>query len=320
MRIRLFLIAIFLALFTINCSLAWLTGSRAESTEAQTPTTTPTSSTTTPSSQSPAPQGTGTTTPREIQAVAAQPTATDQSYVLNELTFEVKKLAAEVRHLQSELAELQAKNQMWANPLAVYDKEIILANGGSFFGKIIYQDDKIIKVETLIGYFILDKEQVVRVVTTIPTKPTEQFVPEEVASDIRKSSETVAPPTYISKTGEPASITEPPSRNANCVLVGNIKERKDRSGNTIFSGEIKNIGSRRADFVKINFIFRKNWSGDTETKTAFVEGSYYTFEGSGVTSNNSLLPGATGTFELIVPKNFGTFIGYSYNIDWEQFK
>ena len=88
-----------------------------------------------------------------------------------------------------------------------------------------------------------------------------------------------------------------------------------RRGRTPPSG-----GSRRSDFVKINFIFRKNWSGDTETRTAFVEGSYYTFEGSGITTNNSLLPGASGTFELIIPKNFGTFIGYSYNIDWEQFK
>ena len=102
--------------------------------------------------------------------------------------------------------------------------------------------------------------------------------------------------------------------------MGNIKERKDLSGNTILSGEIKNIGGRRADFVKINIVFRKNWSGDTETRTAFVEGSYVTFEGTGITSNNSLLPGATGTFEMIIPKDFGQFIGYTYNIDWEVYR
>lgn len=320
MKIKISFIVSLLVIFTISCSFFQKDTEPAES-SAPTPSTP--AATTTPQVNQPPVTQTATTpqeVQREIPAVRAQPTTGDQGYVLNELTFEVKKLAAEVKHLQSELAELQAKNQMWANPLAIYDKEIIMNNGGSFFGKIIYQDDKIIKVETLIGYLVLDKEQVVRVVSVVPAKPTEQFVPEEVAQDLSQKGKIPAPPSYVSKAAEPAALTEPPTRTANCVLVGNIKERKDRSGNTIFSGEIKNIGSRRADFVKINFIFRKNWSGDTETRTAFVEGSYYTFEGSGITTNNSLLPGATGTFELIVPKNFGTFIGYSYNIDWEQFK
>jgi len=258
--------------------------------------------------------------PREVAAAPVQATSADQNYVINELTFEVKKLSAEVKHLQSALQELQAKNQMWANPLSMYDKEIIMENGASVYGKIIYQDDKIVKVETLIGYLILDKPQIVRVVTNVTEKPAEQYVPEELATDMKESSSTASQAPYVSKVGEPSKVTEPVSRTANCVLVGNVKERKDRTGNTIFSGEIKNIGSRRADFVKINFVFRKNWSGDTETRTAFVEGSYFTFEGSGITSNNSLLPGASGNFELIIPKEFGTFIGYSYNIDWEIYQ
>ncbi|MDD5062357.1 MAG: hypothetical protein PHN44_08800 [Candidatus Marinimicrobia bacterium] len=255
--------------------------------------------------------------PREVVAAPVKATSADQSYVINELTFEVKKLSAEVKHLQSALQELQAKNQMWANPLTIYDKEIIMENGASIFGKIIYQDDKIIKVETLIGFLIIDKNQVVRVVTNVIEKPAEQYVPAELAGDIKDSGPLASQAPYISKVAEPSQVTEPVSHSANCVLVGNVKERKDRSGNTIFSGEIKNIGNRRADFVKINFIFRKNWSGDSETRTAFIEGSYFTFEGSGITSNNSLLPGASGTFEMIIPKEFGTFIGYSYNIDWE---
>ncbi len=258
--------------------------------------------------------------PREVATAPVQATSTDQNYVINELTFEVKKLSAEVKHLQSALLELQAKNQMWANPLSIYDKEIIMENGGSIYGKIIYQDEKIIKVETLIGYLILDKAQVVRVVTNTVEKPAEQYVPQELSSDIKESTPPTAQAPYISKTEAPAQLTEPVSHTANCVLVGNVKERKDQSGNTIFSGEIKNIGSRRADFVKINFVFRKNWSGDTETRTAFAEGSYYTFEGSGITSNNSLLPGASGKFEMVIPKEFGNFIGYSYNIDWELYQ
>lgn len=251
-----------------------------------------------------------------------QSTPTDQNYVINELTFEVKKLAAEVKHLQNGLQEMQSKSQMWMNPLSMYDKEIVMDNGSSFFGKIIYQDEKIVKIETVIGYIVLQKPNIVRVITNVPEKPTDQYLPDEVAVDIKSSSPVpqIVPPTYTTQTGEPSKLTDSPSRIANCVLIGNVKENKDRTGNTIFTGEVKNIGSRRADFVKINFIFRKNWSGETDTKTAFVEGSYYTFEGSGITTNNSLLPGASGTFQLIIQKSFGAFIGYSYSIEWEQYK
>ncbi|RKY56936.1 MAG: hypothetical protein DRP89_00440 [Candidatus Neomarinimicrobiota bacterium] len=255
-------------------------------------------------------------------SASMQTTSADKSYVINELTFEVKKLSAEVKHLRSELQDLQARSQMWMNPLAMYNKEIIMDNGSSIFGKIIYQDDKIIKVETLMGFLVLDKPKIVRVITNIPEKPAEQYVPEELAIDMQGKTSSTQPvqPNYISKTKTPSEITESSVKTANCVLVGNIKEKKDRSGNTIFSGEVKNIGNRRADFVKINFVFRKNWSGDTQTRTAFVEGSYFTFEDSGITTNNSLLPGASGTFELILQKSFGNFIGYSYTIDWEQYK
>ena len=260
--------------------------------------------------------------PSKRASAPERTTFADRNYVMNELTFEVKKLSAEVKHLRSELQDLQSRSQMWMNPLAMYNKEIIMDNGTSIFGKIIYQDEKIVKVETLIGFLVLDKPNIVRVITNIPEKPAEQYVPDELAIDMQKTPSSALPvqPGYISRIGEPSEIRESSVRTANCVLVGNIKERKDRSGNTIFSGEIKNIGNRRADFVKINFVFRKNWSGDTQTRTAFIEGSYFTFEDSGITTNNSLLPGASGTFELIIQKTFGSFIGYSYTIDWEQYQ
>ncbi|MCH8025088.1 MAG: hypothetical protein IIB43_10335 [Candidatus Marinimicrobia bacterium] len=104
----------------------------------------------------------------------------------------------------------------------------------------------------------------------------------------------------------------------NVVLVGTITESKDRTGNLKLAGQVKNIGGRRADFVKLNFVFRQDWSGNTKTLTSFVKGSFHTFE-SGITSDSSLLPGATGAVEQYVPKSFGTFIGYSYTIDWEDY-
>ena len=100
-------------------------------------------------------------------------------------------------------------------------------------------------------------------------------------------------------------------------VVGELK--KDAQGNVVFNGEIKNIGGRRSDFVKVDFVFRKNWSGETKTLTTFVRGGYHTFD-SGITTDATLLPGATGAFELYVPHDFGSFIGYSYVIDWEEYE
>ena len=95
--------------------------------------------------------------------------------------------------------------------------------------------------------------------------------------------------------------------------------KESYSDNIIFDSEIKNIGGRRADFVKVDFVFRKNWSGETRTLTTFIKGSYNTFD-TGIVSDASLLPGANGKFDLYVPQDFGTFIGYSYVIDWEEYQ
>ena len=70
---------------------------------------------------------------------------------MNELSFEIKKLSAEVKHLSSELENLKSLSKMWVNPLAIYSKEIIMKNGSTVFGKIVYQDESELKVETLVG-------------------------------------------------------------------------------------------------------------------------------------------------------------------------
>jgi hypothetical protein len=262
------------------------------------------------------------TVPQEGRTTAAP--GSDQSYVLNELNFEVKKLGAEVRHLSGELRDLQAKSAMWANPLTIYSKEIILDNGSTFYGKIVYQDEKILKVETLIGYLIIERASVVRIVENVPEQSTGAVGEAETPG---MSETTTAPanrvtePSYVSAqpTTQPAREVARSSFAPNVVLVGTINETKDRSGNLKLSGQVKNIGGRRADFVKLNFVFRQDWSGHTKTLTTFVKGSFNTFE-SGITSDASLLPGATGNFELYIPKSFGSFIGYSYTIDWEDYR
>ena len=239
----------------------------------------------------------------------------NKDYILNELSFEIKKMTAEVKYLNEELEDLKALSKMWINPLAIYSKEIIMKNGSTVFGKIVYQDEEQLKVESLVGYLIINRSDVVRIVDNVVTEEQAEYVPEQVRDSYTPPPmPKLAQPQYTS-----AERTNDKKYSANCVLVGNITEKKDAQGNIVFNGEIKNIGGRRSDFVKVDFVFRKNWSGETKTLTTFVRGGYHTFD-SGITTDATLLPGATGAFELYVPNDFGSFIGYSYVIDWEEYE
>lgn len=258
-------------------------------------------------------------TAAEVPATGATPVGgTDQNYIINELSFELKKMAAEIKHLNSEVENLKAQSKMWVNPLAIYSKEIILKNGSTVFGKVVYQDEKTLKVETLVGYLVIDRGTIVRIIDNVVSEETQEYVPEQIR-------DSYSPPP-MPKLAEPkytaagtADRDAGKKYSANCVLVGNINETKDKQGNIVFAGEIKNIGGRRADFVKVDFVFRKNWSGETKTLTTFIRGAFHTFD-SGITTDATLLPGAVGSFELYVPHSFGSFIGYSYVIDWEEYE
>ena len=228
--------------------------------------------------------------------------------ILEDLRMDIKKMNAELDYQNESLTKLEAQIQVWANPFAIYNKEIVLNNGSSIFGKIVYQDQDVMKVETLIGQLIIDRNTIVRVVNQVSAYGnlnTESANMSNSADEIEPSGVNL-----IQK-----RIT---SLSAHLVLVGDIKEEKDGSANTVLKGEVKNIGNKRADFSKIIFTFRTNWQGDTKTLTAFINGITNTFE-TGISSDNSILPHAIGDFELIIPKSFGSFIGYSYEIDWSQY-
>jgi len=231
------------------------------------------------------------------------------SYIADEMNFEIKKLKAELKHTKDEVRELKAKSEIWTNPLSVYNKEIILNNGSTVFGKIVYQDKEILKAETLIGYLTIDRSTIVRIVENITETPPEKIEQQIIEESGIKTKGSSGIDFLQNKEGKDGG---------NVILLGNINEFKDKTNNTILTGEVKNIGNKRADFAKINFIFRKDWKGETETLTAFVQGTNHTFE-SGIVTDSSVLPGATAKFELIIPQSFGLFIGYSYSIDWEQF-
>ncbi len=230
--------------------------------------------------------------------------------VLAELHMQIKNLKAELDYHQEDLTKIKTQTKIFTNPFAVYNKEIVLENGSSLFGKIIYQDQDVMKVETLIGQLIIDRNTIVRVVNQIGSynKFGDDYAKAAV-EDMIGNSETSGI-NLIQKRIQ--------SQSAQLILVGDISEEKDASGNTVLTGEVKNIGNKRADFAKIIFVFRMNWQGETKSLTTFINGVTNTFN-SGLSSDNSILPHALGNFELIIPKSFGIFIGYKYEIDWSQY-
>ncbi len=241
-----------------------------------------------------------------------------EEYVMTEVSFELKKMAAELDHMSGQVRDLQARSEMWINPLSIYQKEVILDNGSTIFGKVVYQDEEILKIESLVGYLVIDRSTVVRIVENVMAQEEPEYVPEQIRESYSPPPmPKLAQPRYVS--AESGGRAASRDRAANIVLVGNIAEKKDRSNNVALAGQVKNVGGNRADFVKVNFVLRKNWSGETRTLTTFVAGSYYTFD-SGITTDSSLLPGATGNFEVIIPADVGSFLGYSYTIDWEEYE
>ena len=225
--------------------------------------------------------------------------------IIEDLRMDIKKLRAELDYQHENLSKLEAQTKVFANPFAIYNKEIVLNNGSSIFGKIVYQDQDVMKIETLIGQLIIDRNTIIRVVNQVSA-----YGNFDEESSINQSDGSLDAVSLIQK-----RVT---NLSAHLVLVGDITEEKDGSGNTVLSGEIKNVGNKRADFSKIIFTFRTNWHGDSKTLTAFINGITNTFQ-TGISSDNSILPHAVGNFQMVIPKSFGTFIGYSYVIDWSQY-
>ena len=236
--------------------------------------------------------------------------------IIEEQGLQIKKLRAELDFLNEELYQLKAQSQVWENPFSIYNKEIVLDNGSTIYGKIIYQDQEIIKVETLIGGLTIDRATIVKVTENVveilpkdslSAKTLKNFVKEGSIIETEVTSNNIK----IERKGS--------KEKANLIVLGSIYEKTDENGNTMLSGEIKNIGIKRADFAKVNFLFRMNWRGDTKPMTCFVKGSIQDL-GDGVVSDASIEPESIGVFELFVPKSFGTFISYSYSLDWEQYE
>ena len=215
----------------------------------------------------------------------------------------INRLIAELEYLKDNYVELESKSQFWTDPLYLYNKKIILDNGTNLFGNIIYQDERVVHVETLIGTLSLARESIIRVV---------DFQVETIEEELEAVD--------IIKNQSSQKIVENSISSAEIILLGDFSENQDSKNNTILSGKVQNTGSKQADFIKINFTIYKDRSSTSVPKeyTVFIEGSVQEFDNN-IISNSSLKPNETGTFKLIIPSDFGPFISYAYSIDWEQY-
>ena len=252
----------------------------------------------------------------EQEAVSSIKIDSHYGILIEELGMQNKKLRAELDFLSQELYALKAQAQVWENPFSIYNKEIVLDNGTTVYGKIIYQDQDIIKVETLIGGLTIDRSTIVKVTENVVEILPKDSLDEEPLKNFIKEGAIIE--TQQNTNAGKIERTKTTQRG-NLIILGSIYEKTDENGNTVLSGEIKNIGKQRADFAKINFLFRMNWRGDTKPLTCFAKGSIQDL-GNGVVSDASIEPESIGSFELFIPKSFGDFISYSYALDWEEYE
>ena len=248
----------------------------------------------------------------DTQVNTSQSSDKNSNFESQQLNYEIKKLNSEINYLKEQVLALDIKSSLYADPFDVYNKEIILNNGSSIFCKIISQNNNEIFVETLIGNLTLDRSNVVRIVENITVLDEDEL--SETIIEISEDEE--------SKILEDAALIDRRKQqsSASIILLGEIIESKDKSGNTILNGELQNIGTARADLVRIDFILRKNFQGEIETLTAYASGSSHIFKDTGIISNSSIKPGAIGTFKLIIPNSMGNFIGYTYELDWDFYE
>ncbi|MBI64712.1 MAG: hypothetical protein CMG64_00245 [Candidatus Marinimicrobia bacterium] len=225
--------------------------------------------------------------------------------LINDNIAEINRLKSELEYLQiNQNKSMLTPQEILFNPFDVYNKKIILNNGTTVFGNITYQDDLYVQAETLIGTLSLSKSEIVRVV-------------DHKMLEIQEAKEIID----IVKNPNEKQKKIPQNLNlAEIVLLGEFQETLDENKNTILSGEVQNTGTKRADFIKVNFTIYKDRKYNEAPKeyTVFIDGSIHEFENN-IVSNSSLSPNETGGFALLIPNDFGPFISYSYNIDWEQY-
>ena len=115
------------------------------------------------------------------------------------------------------------------------------------------------------------------------------------------------------------NITDDLPPNAKVELTGEpfVNAFPDREEIT---GKIKNIGTKRADFVRV---IANLWSPTTmliQKDSVFVTGKKQKYF-SGIRADTALEPGSVSEFKLVIPLSEGDKVSYrTYEVRWESYK
>jgi len=224
--------------------------------------------------------------------------------LININSLEIAELRSQIQYLAEQLRTYEGPSNALAQKQLAYTQKIILNNGTTILGNVIYQDDSLVQVETMLGTLSLDRYSIIRVI------------------DQGESAIEIQSKTLLELKGEATNINQTDKKSTTeVVLIGEFMETKDDFFNTLISGKVKNIGPKRADFAKVTLTIYKNQYDNTTTKdyTAFVQGSTVAFD-HGAISNSSLYPDNIAEFSVLIPSDFGPFLSYSYRVDWEVYE
>tara|TARA_Y100000590_G_scaffold178746_1_gene203924 strand:- start:2388 stop:3260 length:873 start_codon:yes stop_codon:yes gene_type:complete len=231
-------------------------------------------------------------------------TLAEQAKNIDETNAEISALKLRIHNLQQELGIKSESISVFDSPYSLFNQQIVLDNGTVYYGNVIYQDDKTVTVETLIGKLNLERERIIRVLS-------HQSFDDQVDFPEVDFGEAINP------IEDGKSIYKSP---AEIILLGNIAQSIDENGNQILQGRVKNTGGQRADFVKINITLYRDWSSTQPPKTIsiFVNGSTMKFDEDKI-SQSSVEPKAVADFALVVPSSFGSVMSWTWTIDFEQY-
>ena len=115
------------------------------------------------------------------------------------------------------------------------------------------------------------------------------------------------------------NITDDLPPNAKVELMGEpfVNAFPDREEIT---GKIKNIGTKRADFVRV---IANLWSPTTmliQKDSVFITGKKQKYF-SGIRADTALEPGSVSEFKLVIPLSEGDKVSYrTYEVRWESYK
>jgi len=92
---------------------------------------------------------------------------TDLQSELHTNKAETQKLRALVRGLEKQLNKQGEFNssELWSSPFSMYNQEVLMQSGTVYYGNIIYQDEALVTLETMIGKLNLDRTKIVRVIS-----------------------------------------------------------------------------------------------------------------------------------------------------------